>query len=68
MLVNFPVLLEPGEDGWVLAECPWLPGCITQGRTEEEALENIKDAILLYLDSMKDLERQENLLTVEVGA
>lgn len=39
------VTLESGEDGWVIAECPSLPGCVSQGRSEDEALENIKEAI-----------------------
>jgi predicted RNase H-like HicB family nuclease len=59
---------EDKESGGFVVWCPTLSGCVSQGETREEALENIKDAILLYLDSMKDLERQENLLTVEVGA
>lgn len=36
-------LLRPGEDGWIVAECPLLPGCISQGRTRDEALENIRE-------------------------
>jgi predicted RNase H-like HicB family nuclease len=43
--MKFLVLLEQGEDGYIVAECPSLPGCVSQGRTREEALENIKDAI-----------------------
>jgi predicted RNase H-like HicB family nuclease len=39
------VTLEPAEDGWIVAECPALPGCISQGRDEKEALENIREAI-----------------------
>jgi predicted RNase H-like HicB family nuclease len=41
----FHVTLEQAEDGWVVAECPALPGCVTQGRDEKEALENIREAI-----------------------
>ncbi len=43
------VVLEPGEDGWILAECPSLPGCVSQGRTEAEAVSNIRAAIHLWL-------------------
>lgn len=43
--MRFWVRLERGEDGYVVAECPALPGCVSQGRTEAEALENIRDAI-----------------------
>ncbi len=45
------VVLEPGEDNWIVAECPALPGCITQGRTEEEALRNVREAVELWLDT-----------------
>jgi predicted RNase H-like HicB family nuclease len=48
--MKFTVTLEPGEDGWVVAECPSIPGCVSQGKTEEEALENIKEAIALCLE------------------
>jgi predicted RNase H-like HicB family nuclease len=40
------VTLEPGEDSYVIAECPALPGCATQGKTAAEALANIKEAII----------------------
>ena len=45
----FHVSLEVAEDGWVVAECPALPGCVSQGRDEEEALENIKETITAWL-------------------
>ncbi|MFP4373003.1 MAG: type II toxin-antitoxin system HicB family antitoxin [Spirochaetaceae bacterium] len=45
----FHVTLEEAEDGWVVAECPALPGCISQGSDEQEALENIKEAIQAWL-------------------
>jgi predicted RNase H-like HicB family nuclease len=44
------VLLRPGEDGYIIVECPSLPGCISQGKTEEEALANIKEAIDLWVE------------------
>ena len=44
------VTLEQGEDGYIVVECPSLPGCVSQGRTEEEALANIKEAIELWLE------------------
>jgi predicted RNase H-like HicB family nuclease len=43
------VILEAAEDGWIIAECPSLPGCVSQGRDEKEALENIKEAITAWL-------------------
>jgi predicted RNase H-like HicB family nuclease len=45
----FHVVLETDEDGFVVAECPALPGCVTQGQTELEAMENIKEAIQAWL-------------------
>jgi predicted RNase H-like HicB family nuclease len=45
----FHVVLEQAEDGWIVAECPALPGCISQGKDEKEALDNIKEAITAWL-------------------
>ena len=45
----FHVTLETAEDGWIVAECPALPGCVSQGRDEREALENIREAITAWL-------------------
>lgn len=45
----FHVTLEPAEDGWIVAECPALPGCVSQGQDEKEALENIREAITGWL-------------------
>ena len=45
----FHVILEPVEDGWIVIECPALRGCISQGRDEQEALANIKEAITGWL-------------------
>jgi predicted RNase H-like HicB family nuclease len=41
----FHVTLEEAKDGWIVAECPALPGCVSQGRDEKEVLENIREAI-----------------------
>lgn len=48
------VLVFPGEDGYWVAECPSLPGCISQGTTREEAIKNIKEAIDGYILALKD--------------
>ncbi len=45
----FHVTLTPAEDGWIVAECPALPGCVSQGKDEQEALANIKEAISAWL-------------------
>jgi predicted RNase H-like HicB family nuclease len=44
------VIIYPGEDGYFVVECPSLPGCISQGKTREEAIENIREAIQLYIE------------------
>ena len=51
---RFPVVLVPGEDGWIVAECPVIPGCISQGRTRAEALSNIEEAIQLCLETQAE--------------
>jgi predicted RNase H-like HicB family nuclease len=45
----FHITLEKAEDGWIVAECPALPGCVSQGKDEKEAIENIKEAITAWL-------------------
>ncbi|MGH2592459.1 MAG: type II toxin-antitoxin system HicB family antitoxin [Anaerolineae bacterium] len=45
----FHVILESAEDGWIVVECPALPGCVSQGKDEKEALDNIKEAIIAWL-------------------
>jgi len=45
----FHVTLTKAEDGWIVAECPALPGCVSQGKSEKEALDNIKEAIVAWL-------------------
>lgn len=45
----FHVMLTKAEDGWFVAECPALPGCVSQGKDEQEALANIKEAIAAWL-------------------
>ena len=53
--MKFKVILREGEDGWYVVEVPSLPGCISQGKTVDEALENIKEAIALYLEPDDDI-------------
>ncbi len=45
----FHVTLAKAEDGWIVVECPALPGCVSQGKDEQEALANIKEAIAAWL-------------------
>lgn len=51
--MRYRVLIEQDEDGAFVAECPSLPGCVSQGKTREEALVNIRDAIAGYLESLR---------------
>ena len=48
--MRFTITIEQDEDGIFVAECPAIPGCISQGKTEKEVLENIKDAIKQCLE------------------
>ena len=48
--MNLKIIVERGEDGYVVAHCPSLKSCWSQGKTREEALANIREAIDLYLE------------------
>ncbi len=51
--MKFRILIEKDEEGVFVAECPSLPGCVSQGVTRSKALENIQDAVKGYLESLK---------------
>jgi len=53
--MKIKVVVEQGEDGYFVAHCPSLKSCWSQGKTEEEALTNIRQAIELYLDPDEEL-------------
>jgi predicted RNase H-like HicB family nuclease len=48
------VILYPGEDGYMVAEVPSLPGCVSQGKTRDEALANIQEAIALHVEVLQE--------------
>ena len=48
------VLLYPGEDGYIVAEVPSLPGCVSQGKSRDEALANVREAISLHEDVLRE--------------
>jgi predicted RNase H-like HicB family nuclease len=48
------VVVYPGEDGFWVAECPSLPGCVSQGKTREEAIANIREAIRGYIAALEE--------------
>ncbi len=51
--MRFRVIIEQDEDGVFIAECPTLPGCVSQGHSRGEAVENIKEAIAVYVASLE---------------
>jgi predicted RNase H-like HicB family nuclease len=62
------VIIEPGEDGYFVAHCPSLKSCWSQGRTREEALRNIREAVELYLEPAPgELSVSENAEVVELS-
>lgn len=66
--MEYPIVIEQDpEVGGYVVYCPTLRGCVSQGETEEEALNNIKDAIKTYLESIEDLKRLKKLKTVEIS-
>lgn len=52
--MKYRVLIEQDEDGIYVAEVPSLPGCISQGKTRQESLSNIREAIELYIESLRE--------------
>jgi len=48
------IVARPGEDGYWVAECPSLPGCISQGRTRQEAEANVREAIEGYVAALEE--------------
>ena len=51
--MRYRVVIEQDEDGVYVAEAPALPGCVSQGQTRTEAINNIKEAIVAYLESLQ---------------
>jgi predicted RNase H-like HicB family nuclease len=52
--MKFKIKIEQDEDGWYVVTVPALPGCISQGKTEEEAKKNIAEAIELHLSALAE--------------
>jgi predicted RNase H-like HicB family nuclease len=66
MISRYRVALLPSEEGFA-ASCPGLPGCWSQGETEAEALDNIRDAIQEYLGAVSDSLHESSMREVEVS-
>lgn len=63
--MKYKIRLEETDEGFSVW-CPGLPGCWSQGETEEDALENIKDAIKTYLETIEILNQDKQMRFVEV--
>lgn len=63
--MRYKILLKSSEEGYS-ASCPGLPGCWSQGATEQEALANIRDAIIEYLEARDEIFRGEETREIEV--
>ena len=64
--MKYNVALHRSEEGYSVS-CPGLPGCWSQGQTEEEALDNIRDAIREYLEAVKETLREAEVREIEVS-
>jgi predicted RNase H-like HicB family nuclease len=65
--MKYKVVLHESEEGFAVS-CPGLPGCWSQGETEDEAIENIQDAIREYLAAVDDVVKEGRIREVEVAA
>ncbi|MDT4968355.1 MAG: hypothetical protein QOJ64_3092 [Acidobacteriota bacterium] len=64
--MNIKIVIESGEDGYIVAHVPALKSCWSQGKTREEALENIREAIDLYLEPEPDEIRDREVVELSV--
>jgi predicted RNase H-like HicB family nuclease len=69
--MTFHITLEAAEDGWIVVECPALPGCVSQGKDEEEAIRNIREAITAWMwaedqKAIKSLPENQTSLLIAV--
>lgn len=64
---QLPVIVSRGEDGYYIVQCPALPGCVTQGKTLDEALKNIKEVIELCLEEKESRAMARAFGTEEVS-
>ncbi|MBN2198016.1 type II toxin-antitoxin system HicB family antitoxin [Candidatus Wolfebacteria bacterium] len=61
---RLPLLVEKGEDGFYVVECPLFEGCYTQGKTLDEALNNIREVIILILEEKGTKQILKNYLKI----
>ncbi|MAG15636.1 hypothetical protein CMO88_01090 [Candidatus Woesearchaeota archaeon] len=65
MVEKFTIIVEQGEDGYLISEVVGLPGCHTQAKTRDELIKRTKEAISLYIDENKQIETKTKFLGVE---
>jgi len=65
--VDLTIIYEDGDDGWVVASIPAVPGVLSQGRTRDEARENVLDALALMVSPEPGDERERELLHLKVA-
>ena len=65
--MHLKVVITKGQDGWYVITVPALPGCISQGKSQKEAKDNIKEAISLYLEPDEDIVLNEGSRVIEVA-
>ncbi len=66
-MLKYRVIIEKDEDGIFVARVPDLPGCATEGRTREELMKNVKEAIQAYLEALKEHGEPVPIETVQVS-
>ena len=66
MTEKFTIIIEKGEDGYLISDVVELPGCHTQAKTYDELMERTKEAILLYIDVEKPLEIKSKFLGLQL--
>ena len=64
-MAKFNLIIEKGEDGYLIAEVVELPGCHTQAKDMNELIERIKEAIALYLEGQENIEIKSNFIGVQ---
>ncbi len=64
---QFPIIVEKGEDGFYVVECPIFHGCISQGKTLDDAIKNIKEAIELCLEEKENKEIIKSYKPTEIS-
>ncbi|HEX4307067.1 MAG TPA: type II toxin-antitoxin system HicB family antitoxin [Solirubrobacterales bacterium] len=65
--LDLTIVYEDGEEGWVIAQIPAVPGVLSQGRNREEARENVLDALALMLSPEPDEDREHELVHLTVS-